>query len=240
MGLSTLVSQDKFFANSAIIMSLIVLFSFPISYFIPVATASKQFHLLHHIHGLAFFAWIALYACQTHLVMRKKLARHRELGLLGFTLTGAVILLGYWMTQRAAEIRIANDFAQPYEFSWYNMVDITLFSVLMLASIILVTKRKDWHKRLTYVAALCLVMPAATRWTLQLPYFNPFTVDILVYIVFFPFLVALALYDYRTLGRIHLATVSCIAVLLPLQLSSAWIARSVWWNNVAPWIIGAQ
>lgn len=240
MGLSNLVSPDKFFASSAIIMSLIVLFSFPVTYFIPVATASKQFHLLHHVHGLAFFAWIALYAIQTQLVMRKQLARHRELGLLGFTLTGAVILLGYWMTQRAAEIRIATDFAQPYEFSWYNMVDITLFSVLMLASIILVTKRKDWHKRFTYVAALCLVIPAATRWTLQLPYFSAFTLDILAYIFFFPFLAALALYDFRTLGRIHLATVSCIAVLLPLQVLSAWIARSDWWNDMAPWIIGVQ
>jgi hypothetical protein len=46
------------------------------------------------------------------------MARHREIGLLGFALTGAVILLGYCIAQRAAEIRIAKGVAYPYEFTW--------------------------------------------------------------------------------------------------------------------------
>ena len=235
---STLAKPQTFFARSAILMAVIVILSFPLTYFVPLVTASKQFQLLHHVHGLAFFAWIGLYVWQTQLAMRGKMARHRELGLLGFTLTGAVILLGYWMAQRAAESRIAREFTAPYEFTWYNIVDISLFSLLMLASILLVTKHKEWHKRFTFVAALCLVIPAATRWTLQLPYFDPITLDIVVYLVFYPFLIALALYDIRTLGHLHRATISCIVILLPLQISSAWIARSEWWNNLAPWIIG--
>jgi hypothetical protein len=120
------------------------------------------------------------------------------------------------------------------------MVDISLFSLLMLASIVLVTKHKEWHRRLTYVAALCLIIPAATRWTLQLSYFDSFTLDIVVYLVFSPFLIALALYDFRSLGHLHSATITCIAILLPLQISAAWIARSEWWINLAPWLIGVS
>lgn len=236
--LSASAKPNVFFAWSAIVMAIIVLISFPLTYYLPLVTASKQFQLLHHVHGLAFFAWIGFYVLQTQLAMRGKMMRHRELGLLGFTLTGAVILLGYWMAQRGAELRIASGFKTPYEFTWYNIVDISLFSLLMLASILLVTKHKEWHRRLTYVAALCLVIPAATRWTLKLPYFDPFTLDIVVYLVFYPFLIALALYDFRTLGRLHKATITCIAILLPLHISAAWIARSDWWNSAAPWIIG--
>jgi hypothetical protein len=121
------------------------------------------------LHAVACFAWMSRYLLQTQLAARGDMARHREIGLLGFALTGAVILLGYWLAQRAAEIRIANGVAYPYEFTWYSIVDIGLFSLFMIASILLVTKHKEWHRRFTYVAALCLVAPAATRWTLKLP-----------------------------------------------------------------------
>jgi hypothetical protein len=117
-GLSTPAKRHTFFAWSAIVMAIIVLLSFPLTYYLPLVTASKQFQVLHHVHGLAFFAWIGLYVWQTQLAMRGKMARHRELGLLGFTLTGAVILLGSWMVQRAAELRIASAVTSPYEFTW--------------------------------------------------------------------------------------------------------------------------
>ena len=39
--------------------------------------------------------------------------QHRKLGIQGFALTGALIMLG--------------GFTAPYEVTWYNMVDISLF-----------------------------------------------------------------------------------------------------------------
>ena len=74
---STLAKPQTFFARSAILMAVIVVLSFPLTYFVPLVTASKQFQLLHHVHGLAFFAWIGLYVWQTQLAMRGKMARHR-------------------------------------------------------------------------------------------------------------------------------------------------------------------
>ena len=68
----------------------------------------------------------------------------------------------------------------------------------------------------------------------------PLPLDVFVYLVMDPFLVALALYDRKTLGRVHPATITCIAILLPIQISSAWIARSAWWNTIAPWLVGVQ
>lgn len=227
-----------FFAWSAIAMAAIVVLSFPLTYYLPTISGSRRFHTLHHVHGLAFFAWFALYVVQTQLAAKRQMALHREIGLVGFALTGAMIPLGVWMAQRAAEIRKAAGAARPFEFTWFNLVDITLFAALMAASLLLVTRRKEWHRRLTYVAALCLAAPAATRWTLKFAVLPPLPLDIFAYLVMDPFLIALALYDRRVVGRVHPATLTCIALLLPLQISSAWVARSAWWNAIAPSLMG--
>jgi hypothetical protein len=229
--------RPRFFASAALIMTAIVVLSFPVTYYLPVATGSGGFDTLHHLHGLAFFAWFGLYAWQAQLVARGRVARHREIGLVGFALTGLMIPLGYWMAQRGAQRRLGT-MEHPYEVTWYNLVDITLFSALMIAAIVLVARHKEWHRRFVFVAALCLVAPAATRWTLRIPGLDPFLLDIVAYVVMYPFLVALALFDWRTWGRLHTATLTSIALVLPLQLSAAWIARSDWWNAVAPGLVG--
>ena len=219
-------------------MAAIVLLSFPLTYYLPVATGAGDFDILLHVHAATYFAWIGLYAWQTHLAASGRIAKHREIGLAGFALTGAMIPLGYWTAQRAAERRMAAGVEFPYEFTWYNFIDVGMFSALMIASILLVTRHPEWHKRLTFVAALCLVAPAATRWTLKTPGIDPFVLDIAVYFVIYQFLVALAVFDWRRLGRLHAATLLCIAVLIPLHLSSAFIARSDGWNRLAPGLIG--
>lgn len=229
--------RPRFFARSGLVMAGIVLVSFPVTYYWPVATGTRRFQALYHVHALAFFGWIGLYVWQTQLAARGRITRHREIGLIGFALTGAVIVLGFWMAQRGAWNRLGK-MAHPYEFSWFNLVDVTLFAVCMVAAIVLVTRRPQWHRRLTFVAALCLVAPAATRWTLQVPGIDPFVLDIAAYAIVYPFLIALTLFDRRTLGRVHPATLVALGLLVPLHMSSAAIARSNWWNGVAPSLIG--
>lgn len=126
--------------------------SFPLTHYVPVVTGSRRFDTIHHVHGLAFFAWIALYVWQTWLGAQGKVARHRELGLAGFALTGAMVPLGVWMAQRAAELRQAAGVAQPFYGTWFNLVDISLFAGLMVASMASVTRYRDWHRRLTMAA----------------------------------------------------------------------------------------
>ncbi|MFP4208767.1 MAG: hypothetical protein ACLFSC_08910 [Wenzhouxiangella sp.] len=102
--------RTGFFANATLLMAILVLLSFPLTYYLPVLARSQNFQLLVHVHGLACFAWIAL----------------------------------------------------------------------------------------------------------------------------------LALHDRRVLGRVHVATWTAMAVVLPLQLSSPWIARSSWWNGIAPALLGSS
>lgn len=229
--------RPQFFARTALVMAAIVVLSFPITYYLPVATGSGNFDTLHHIHGLVFFAWFGLYVWQTQLVARGQIVKHRAIGLGGFALTGLMIPLGFWVAQRGAERRIGT-MEHPYEFTWYNLTDMALFTVLMIAAIALVVRHKEWHRRFVFVAALCLVAPAATRWTLRVPGIDPLLLDIAVYFVIYPFLIALALFDRRVLGKLHPATLISIALLLPVHISGVWIARSHWWNAIAPGLIG--
>lgn len=234
------IERTGFLANTTLLMALLVLLSFPLTYYLPVVTGARSFQLLHHVHGLACFAWIGLLAWQARLVAQGNIARHREIGLSGFALSGALILSGYWMAQRGGENRLAQGAAQPWEFTYYNLVDISLFALLMIGAIVMVTRHVEWHRRLIYVAALCLVAPALTRWTLKLPLANSLLVDLLAYVlVTIPFVIALALHDRRLLGRFHAATLVGAALVLPLQLSSPWIARSEWWNRIAPALLGS-
>lgn len=234
------LQPQRFFANTALLMAMLVFLSFPLTYYLPVVTGTHSFQLLHHVHGLACFAWIGLLAWQTRLVAQGNIARHREIGLSGFALSGALILSGYWMAQRGGENRLAQGAAQPWEFTYYNLIDISLFAILMIGAIVLVTRHVDWHRRLIYIAALCLVAPALTRWTLKLPLAHSLLIDLLAYVlVTIPFLIALGAHDHRVLGRIHPATLTGAVFVLPLQLSSPWVARSNWWNGLAPALMGS-
>lgn len=229
--------RSRFFAWSAIIIAAIVLLSFPLTYYGPLLSGSRKFLLLHHLHGLAFFTWIALYVLQTQLIQRGKVRLHREVGLAGIALAGAMLPLGLWMAVAAIESRIRAGHARPFEFTIYNLVDITVFCGFMAWAIIETRRRIDWHRRLAFIAVLNLMGPAASRWFLVAPIPSPW-VDMMPNLFADIFLIALALYDRRMDGRVHPATKIAIAVLVPLHAIEPFIARSHAWNALAPTLFG--
>ena len=228
--------RERFYANSALVMLAFVLLSFPLTYFGPLVTGSSRFSPFYHIHGAAFFAWMVLYAWQTHLVASGRSARHREFGLAGIALSAILLPLGIIMAIAAIRHRMSLNDPHPFDVTLYNIVDITTFSLLMIASIASVTRHLDWHRRFTFAAALCLVGPAISRWILKLPELFPLT-DMAPNIVADLFLMALAVQDHRVLGRVHPATLWAIAGLMPIHIVSPWIAASDWWRAVAPGIL---
>jgi len=54
--------RGRFYANSALVMLAAVLLAFPLTYYGPLLSGSRRFAPFYHVHGLAFFAWIGLYA----------------------------------------------------------------------------------------------------------------------------------------------------------------------------------
>lgn len=229
--------RGSFFSRTAILITVLVLLSFPITYFIPLATGSKSFTLLRHLHGLAFFSWIGLYLFQTLLVRKGNLRLHRELGIAGVALAGTILPLGLWQTVTSAGERQAQGLAQPFEFSIYNLVDILVFSVAFGWAIFEATRRIEWHRRLMFVAALNLFGPAFSRIVFLVPLPYPW-LDMAPNLVADTLLIALALYDRKRLGSIHPVTLWAALVLIPLHAVEPLIARSQFWTTIAPVLFG--
>ena len=226
-----------FFAFSAVAIALGVVCSFPLTYFIPLATGAKAFTLLRHIHGAFFFSWIALYVLQAWLIRRGDVRLHRELGIAGVWLAGAMLPLGLWQAVTSAGERQARGVALPFEFSLYNLVDISLFSLAFGWAVIEASRRIEWHRRLMFVAALNLLGPAVSRLTGLLPLPFPWwdmsanlSADLLLF--------ALMVHDRRRLGRVHPVTFWAAALLIPFHAVEPLIARSVAWNALAPALFG--
>jgi hypothetical protein len=230
-------NRGSFFSTTAILITTLVLLSFPITYFIPLATGSKSFTLLRHLHGLAFFSWIGLYLFQTLLVRKGNLRLHRELGIAGVALAGAMVPLGLWQAVTSVGERQAKGFAQPFEFSIYNLVDILVFSVAFGWAIFEVTRRIEWHRRLMFVAALNLFGPAFSRVVFLVPIPYPW-LDMAPNLVADTLLIALALYDRKRLGSIHPVTLWAALILIPFHAAEPLIARSQFWNAIAPALFG--
>lgn len=226
-------ARSQFFARSAIVMAVMAISSFPFTYLMPWTTGSRHFVVLHHIHGLAFFAWLALYVWQTRLAASGRTARHREIGLAALMVSGAMIPLGWWLTLYAVRARMERGAGRPFEFALYNIVDLSLFALAIIAAVLTVTRKIDWHRRFMFAAALNLLGAAVSRWFMPLPVWPPVT-DFGPNILADLFLIALAVHDRKTLGRIHPATIIAALAMVPLHLAEPWIASSEWWNQIAP------
>ena len=229
--------RKRFYFTSACVIAALIVLSFAQSYFLPLATASKSFRLLRHLHGLAFFAFTALFVWQAWLVRSRQVARHREWGTAGAALTGMMLALGIWLAIVAVEDRTAQGFTRPFEFALYNLVDIALFCGIIGWSIREAFRRVDWHRRLAFAAMLNLLGPAWSRWVLQMPYGFPW-LDMAPNLLADLGLVVLALHDRRKRGYIHPATIAAAALMVPVHFIEPWVARSAWWTGLAPHLFG--
>lgn len=229
--------RDSFFANSALIMLACVILSFPLTYYWPVMSGRRTFAPLVHLHGAVFFAWMFLYVWQTRLVATGRTALHREIGLSGIALSTLLVTLGIAAAIHAAQGRSRHGDPLPFAVTFFNLMDMVLFTTFMTASIAAVIRHREWHRRLTYAAAVCLLAPAMARWTVPYLSIPPFSI-VAPYIPDYVFLGALAVHDRRTLGGIHPATLVAAVIMVPVRVVSPWIAFGHTWNAVAPRIMG--
>jgi hypothetical protein len=224
--------RSRFFANTALAMLALTLLSFPVTYFAPIATGAADPRPLLHVHGAFFFAWMALYAWQTHLVAAGRTARHRELGLAGLLLSGAMVPLGWAAALAGFHARHLEKAEPLYDQAAFNLVDITLFAVMIALAVAAVTRHVEWHRRFMFGAALTLLGPAMSRLFIPLPDAPPFSwVDpALLADLFF---VALLVHDRRTLGRVHPATVIAILIVVGGHWGTYALKDSAWWQGNA-------
>jgi len=180
------------------------------------------------IHGLFGLAWYVLLVVQANLVRMRNVKLHRKLGIatlivaIGVTLSTLYIFVVVWKGwgSMAAEVRANRLFLPGYA------------ACLVLAW--LWRGQSDWHKRLIFTGTFFMLGPVLSRAYDPLivswmePLFPAFTarVDEGAFLVFFfgiwiGFFLSLALYDWKTLRRIHPVTVAGFAWFILTWLASA-------------------
>jgi len=227
-------SDVALYFTLTIISVLLILIGFAPSFYLkafihaPVPPLSQ----LTIVHGAVFTAWLVLFVTQISLIAADKVALHRQLGIVGAVLFGAMLALGYSTAITAARLGHAPPGAPPpLAFLALPLMGITVTLILVVAAL-LNRRRADWHKRLMTAAMITLTPPGTARIMIPLG-LAPQAIWIALGIIEMLLVVA-ALYDYRVHKRVHPAWWFAIVLAVILHIG-------VWWAFSSPaWLAFAK
>jgi hypothetical protein len=235
---AALPSERRFYTGMAIAMFVAVFVGFSQSFFLrPLFPGTPSpAERLFYLHGALFTAWIVLLVTQATLVAKGRLVLHRRLGTAGAWLAAAMIALGVYAALVAANrpggfIGVP---VPPLQFLIVPLTDMVLFGTLVALA---VANRREaqTHKRLMLLATINLTTAAFARF--------PLVADagpLAAFALTDAFVVALAVWDFRTRGRLHPATLwggLAIIASQPLRLvlsgTAPWLAFATWLAGMA-------
>src|SRR5450631_547401 len=120
-----------FFSAMIVALWAAVLYGFAKTYFLAGMVAAPLPNRLIHIHGAAFTLWMVLLLVQTTLISAKKIQWHRTLGLFGFGLACAMVVLGLLASTDALRRGEAPLGLTAKTFYVVPLSDMLVFSVLV-------------------------------------------------------------------------------------------------------------
>jgi hypothetical protein len=218
-----------FFSVMPFVMLAMVLYGFARTYFLVGMVAAPLPNKLIHVHGAAFTSWMILLIVQTALVSTKHVKWHMGLGLYGFALAVAMVVLGTLAAvdaMRRGETVLGLD---PQTFFVIPVTGMLLFGTLVFYAFKL-RRHTEAHKRLILLATMALMDAAIGRW--QHPAILqriPPTQDL----VMLALLLTLVVFDLFNLHRVSkytwrgaLFVMVLHLVRVPLGHSAAWHAMT--------------
>ncbi len=232
-------SERRFFAGLVALIAATVLLGFARSYYLrpvlapPPVLAQRALTPLIHVHAALFTGWIALLIAQTRLVAARRVDLHRRLGLLGAALAALMMLSGTLTALHGALRGVAPGGGDPLRFLVMPLFSLLLFAALFVAAL-RARATPQTHKRLMLLATIALLPPALARYVILYLGFGPPVVLALSVL----FVVPLVVWDLRTLGRLHPATLwggLLVVGSMPLRLAIGFTAG---WLAFADWAVG--
>ncbi len=230
-------SERRFYGGFSLAMLVCVFIGFARSFYLkPVLFPDFPVppEPIFIVHGLVFSAWLLLLIMQTTLIVTGKLQRHRSLGISGAVLGAVMLPMGVYVGLVAAHrpggfIGIP---IPPLQFLIVPLASIVLFAMFVTVGVV---RRQDAqvHKRMMLLGTLQMVTPGIARWPGLAP-FGP--------LAFFGitdlFLVALAIFDLRTRGRLHPVTLWGGALTVVAQPAQLALSGTEAWLTFARWATG--
>ncbi len=224
----------RFFLAMAAAMALIVFAGFAPTFYLRPAFRQEPLATVFVIHGVVFSAWIVLLVVQTALVSARRTPVHRKLGVAGGVLAVLMLVVGYIVAITAARRGFTVEgLPPPLVFLAIPMADLVTFATLV--GLGLAQRQKPaTHKRLMLLSTVAILTAAIAR----LPYVSP--LGPLVYFGLTDLIVVVALvYDWRTRGRVHPATLWGGLFLLATQAGRLAVSGTDTWLRIARWLTAA-
>ena len=222
-----------FFTAMAIASAITVLVGFAPSYFLRSAEM-PVLRPLYQVHGAVFTTWIGLLIVQTSLVAARRTDIHRRLGVFIAVVAALVFIVGVAVSVETLQ-RNGGPIPDPRVFLSIPLGDIIVFGALVSGAIL---RRADseTHKRLILLGTISLLTAPVARFFIYTGIAGNGPTAVLW---FFggtdAFVLALALYDYASRGRVHPATIwggAAVVVFKPALLALAftppWLAFAEW------------
>ncbi len=232
------IIRNRFPVVVVIALGAVVFLGFARTYYLRYLFDASPLTVMAHVHGVLATLWIALHYTQARLIAAHRADIHKRLGIFA-------ACVGFVLAAQALDLGITNVAAgrappgrDPLQFLSVPIGTMSMFLVFLVAALALRRKR-EWHKRLMFLATLALLVPAAGRFDSMLaPLGMPRRKIAVILTVAF---VAWAWWDdWRKRGRVHPAYLYCgslLAVSVPLR---AWVGMQAWWTPIAQWIVGVH
>jgi hypothetical protein len=218
-----------FYTTLPVLMALAVLYGFSRSYYLKLAFGSPALSPLFHVHGALFTSWMVLLVVQTSLVAARRTPLHRRLGVAGGVLAAAMTIVAIPVS-RAGALRTPGD---PMALAFLAVPLATVVVFPALVGLALWWRRfPETHKRLMMLATVELIPAGFGRMPIL---FNAGPLGFLG----IPdlFIVAMAIYDRITTGRVHRATLWGGVFVVASQVLRVVIGNTPQWQAFARWFI---
>jgi len=188
-----------------------------------------------HLHGAAFSCWILVLVAQTSLVAAGRVDLHRRLGVFGFLLACAMVVLGVLAGTDSLARGFAPSGLDAPTFYVVPITDMLIFSTLIFFAF---RNRSNpaTHKRLILIATIGLMIAAVARWPFAPVYRNPIAAALVTYL----FLLLLVGYDLWSIRKVHRATLWAGTFLIVVQQIRVPIAKTAAWHAFAAWAVSLR
>jgi hypothetical protein len=217
-------SDDLFFGGMAAVIIALVFAGFARTFYLSADFHGPSLTPLRIAHGIAFSAWVLLFALQTSLVAAGRTDLHRRIGIGGAVLAGIMVILGTTLAIASARQGHAPDHLDPRVFLAVPLFDMLAFPALVGAALYF-RSRPDAHKRLMFLATASLTAAAVARLPISLaaagPLFYFGVVDLLA--------IAGVVYDAARRRAVHPAFVWGGLFLLGSQVLRLAVSRTPAW-----------
>ncbi|HEV2620179.1 MAG TPA: hypothetical protein VGU23_09615 [Acidobacteriaceae bacterium] len=219
-------SDRIFFSAMIVALWATVLFGFAKTYFMAGMVRAPLPNALIHIHGAAFTLWMVLLVVQEAFVAGRKIKWHMQLGLAGFGLAAAMVVLGLLAATDALRRGSAPLGLDAKTFYIIPLTSISIFAVLVYLGW-RARRRPAAHKRLILIATIGIIDAAVGRWPVHFFQTYPKAQDL----VPLAFLLAVMAYDLISQRRVQKATIWASLLIIvvhmvrvPLGFTPAWHA----------------